>query len=88
MFVAGTTVYTCILNQLGLVENDLTVSMVESGDGAPYSPKFEGKTQKYVAFISTISIYVQRLAMTSNTNMSLWYVFFMYITLAYSYHDW
>lgn len=36
----GSTVYTCILNKLGRVEGDLTVSAVETGKGSPSDPIF------------------------------------------------
>ncbi|XP_071948370.1 sarcosine dehydrogenase, mitochondrial-like [Antedon mediterranea] len=39
----GSTVYTCMLNKRGGVEGDLTVSMIESGDGSPVEPQFEGR---------------------------------------------
>ena len=39
---AGSTVYTCLLNEKGGTELDLTVSVLEPGSGAPHAPKFEG----------------------------------------------
>ncbi|XP_013401693.1 sarcosine dehydrogenase, mitochondrial [Lingula anatina] len=39
----GHTVYTCMLNQAGGVEADLTVSAIEPGSGGPHAPKFEGR---------------------------------------------
>ncbi|GAB6032728.1 hypothetical protein CHUAL_011598 [Chamberlinius hualienensis] len=38
----GNTVYTCMLNEHGGVEADLTVSTIESGDGSPCQPNFTG----------------------------------------------
>ncbi|XP_064648723.1 sarcosine dehydrogenase, mitochondrial-like isoform X2 [Lineus longissimus] len=39
----GSTVYSCMLNKAGGAEADLTVSVLEPGDGAPHSPAFEGR---------------------------------------------
>ena len=39
----GATSYTCMLNARGGTEADLTVSVVEPGDGSPFAPKFEGE---------------------------------------------
>lgn len=36
----GSTVYSCSLNKLGRVEGDLTVSVVETGQGSPADPIF------------------------------------------------
>ena len=45
--LAGSTVYTCMLNCHGKTEADLTVSMVDSGDGAPHAPKLDGGQNCY-----------------------------------------
>lgn len=39
---AGSTVYTCMLNERGGVEADLTVSVCEGGEGTACDPSFEG----------------------------------------------
>lgn len=39
----GATIYTCMVNERGGVEADLTVSTIESGDGSTCDPKFEGQ---------------------------------------------
>lgn len=36
----GSTMYTCILNKLGRVEGNLTISVVETGQGSPADPIF------------------------------------------------
>lgn len=40
---SGSTIYTCMLNNRGGVEADLTVSVCEGGDGTPCNPSFEGR---------------------------------------------
>ena len=42
VFTSGHTSYTCMLNNKGMTEADLTVSVLEPGSGAPHAPKFEG----------------------------------------------
>jgi len=44
----GSTLYTCMLNKNGGTAADLTVSVVEPGNGKPHAPKFEG-TGYYLA---------------------------------------
>ncbi|XP_037793833.1 sarcosine dehydrogenase, mitochondrial-like [Penaeus monodon] len=39
----GSTVYTCMLNNRGGIEADLTVSVCDSGEGSPCDPNFEGR---------------------------------------------
>lgn len=39
----NSTVYTCILNKLGRVEGDVTVSVVQTGQGSPADPIFRGR---------------------------------------------
>ena len=38
---AGATIYTCMLNKNAGIEADLTVSVVESGNGGPADPTFQ-----------------------------------------------
>uniref|UniRef100_A0A1E1X2L8 Putative dimethylglycine dehydrogenase n=1 Tax=Amblyomma aureolatum TaxID=187763 RepID=A0A1E1X2L8_9ACAR len=38
----GSTIYTCMLNSRGMVEADLTVSVIAPGAGSPCDPKFDG----------------------------------------------
>ncbi|XP_037082640.1 sarcosine dehydrogenase, mitochondrial-like [Pollicipes pollicipes] len=40
---AGSVVYTCMLNGRGGIESDLTVSVLESGDGGACDPAFQGR---------------------------------------------
>ncbi|XP_063887251.1 sarcosine dehydrogenase, mitochondrial-like [Scylla paramamosain] len=40
---AGSTIYTCMLNERGGVEADLTVSVCEGGEGTACDPSFEGR---------------------------------------------
>ena len=43
-FITGTTTYTCMANKDGGVEADITVSVLENGDGSSViKPKFEGE---------------------------------------------
>lgn len=44
----GRTVYTCMLNKMAGIEADLTVSVLESGEGGSIDPKFTG-TGFYIA---------------------------------------
>ncbi|XP_023344278.1 sarcosine dehydrogenase, mitochondrial isoform X2 [Eurytemora carolleeae] len=44
----GRTVYTCMLNKMAGIEADLTVSVLESGEGGSVDPKFTG-TGFYIA---------------------------------------
>lgn len=39
----GSVVYTCMLNSRGGIESDLTVSVLESGQGGACDPAFEGR---------------------------------------------
>lgn len=41
--VPGSVVYTCMLNKHGGIESDLTVTVLDSGDGSVVSPQFEGR---------------------------------------------
>lgn len=43
------TIYTCALNKRGGVESDVTVSIVESGQGEPHDPIFKGRGYYIVA---------------------------------------
>ena len=45
----GSVIYTCMLNARGGVEGDLTVTVVEPGDGRPHTPEFGGERGFYVA---------------------------------------
>ena len=45
----GSVIYTCMLNARGGVEGDLTVTVVESGDGRPHTPNFKEERGFYVA---------------------------------------
>lgn len=45
----GSVIYTCMLNARGGVEGDLTVTVVEPGDGRPHMPKFQEDRGFYVA---------------------------------------
>ena len=38
----GRTVYTCMLNKMAGIEADLTVSVLESGEGGSADPEFSG----------------------------------------------
>ena len=38
---AGATIYTCMLNKNAGIEADLTVRVVESGNGGPADPTFQ-----------------------------------------------
>lgn len=43
IFITGATTYTCMANKDGGVEADITVSVLENGDGSSViKPKFEG----------------------------------------------
>ena len=44
----GRTVYTCMLNKMAGIEADLTVSVLESGEGGSVDPEFTG-TGFYIA---------------------------------------
>ncbi|XP_043191499.1 sarcosine dehydrogenase, mitochondrial-like, partial [Amphibalanus amphitrite] len=39
----GSVVYTCMLNNRGGIESDLTVSVLEPGQGGPCDPSFQGR---------------------------------------------
>ncbi|XP_064616926.1 sarcosine dehydrogenase, mitochondrial-like [Liolophura sinensis] len=54
----GSTVYTCMLNDNGGVEADLTVSTVTSGNGQAHNPEFSGPGF-YVAAGGAISTHVR-----------------------------
>ena len=44
LLLIGSTTYTCMANKDGGVEADLTVSVLQSGDGSSVvKPKFEGE---------------------------------------------
>lgn len=46
-YLIGRTTYTCMTNKDGGTEADITVSVLENGDGSSIvKPKFEGKRHK------------------------------------------
>ena len=50
----GSTVYTCMCNQFGGTELDLTVSVLENPTGAgPHDPQFEGAESTYTYTCTT-----------------------------------
>ena len=53
VFISGSTVYTCILNQHAGVELDLTVSVIDDGSGLPHAPKFESDTGTIMTYVTS-----------------------------------
>ena len=45
----GSVIYTCMLNARGGVEGDLTVTVIEPGNGQPHAPTFKEEKAFYVA---------------------------------------
>ncbi|KAG0711741.1 Sarcosine dehydrogenase, mitochondrial [Chionoecetes opilio] len=62
---AGSTVYTCMLNQRGGVEADLSVSVCEGGEGAAHEPGFEGRGFYITTGGSTARYCAQHILMES-----------------------
>lgn len=56
--VAGSTIYSCMLNRRGCVEADLTVSVLSPGaDTGLHDPHFDGKSSKRL--VTVYYVYVK-----------------------------